>query len=113
MNGRAPRKTLIWADKIALSLASFGLLLLAIIWLAGIAIDGEVGAQHLLASVGSGTVDLCGLTILIFWGAMRGIDLLAGGQTYRALKKVVGTISPKSAGETVPAKRPQNLKAAP
>lgn len=113
MKGRAPRKTLIWADKIALCFASLGLLLLAIIWLAGIAIAGEAGAQHLLASIGSRTVDLCGLSTLALWAAMRGIDLLAGGQTYRALKRVVGAISPKPAGETVSAEPTHHLKAAP
>ncbi len=101
MGDRRPR-ILIWADKIALSLACVGLLILFLVWLAGVVIDGEVGAHHLLASIGANAVDNCALAIVGFWAVLRVIDLLAGGQTYRLFRRL---------GHAIPRRTPQSPKA--
>jgi hypothetical protein len=74
---------LIWADKIVLWLAILMAAMAAFAWvLIGVA-AGPMGANHVLASVGTGgTLEIAAL-LLTLWAILRALDFAAGGATYK------------------------------
>jgi hypothetical protein len=89
-------KWFIWADKLALVIALAAVGLLALIWFLGLAIAGQAGARHLLASIGAATVDRCALAIAVFWLVLRLTDFAAGGQTHLLIRRLIAPRQPQS-----------------
>jgi hypothetical protein len=75
--------SIIWADKVALGLALFSVLLLGALWLTAFAIVGGDGAAHLWTTYGPMSIGLLSLALMAVWLLLRTLDLLAGGSTWR------------------------------
>jgi hypothetical protein len=74
---------LIWADKIVLSLAVLIAVIPAIGWGLVALATGAMGANHVLASIGTeGALDVIAV-LLAVWAMLRALDFAAGGATYK------------------------------
>jgi hypothetical protein len=74
---------LIWADKIALTLAVLIVALAAFVWLLAVLAAGLAGASHVFASVGTdGALELAAIVFAV-WATFRALDFAFGGSTYR------------------------------
>lgn len=90
---------LIWADKIALSLAVLIVAIPAIGWALVALAAGPLGANHVLASIGAdGAIEVLA-TVLALWASLRAIDFLAGGATYKLFHTEEKAASASSARE--------------
>ena len=74
---------LIWADKIALSLAILLLAIPALGWALVALAAGAAGANHVLASFGTDGVAEVAAGLFAVWASLRAIDFAAGGATYK------------------------------
>jgi hypothetical protein len=74
---------LIWAEKLVLCLVSLVTALAAFCWVLVAIGAGPMGADHVLASIGTdGAVEL-GVAVLALWATFRALDFVAHGSTYK------------------------------
>jgi hypothetical protein len=74
---------LIWADKIALTLAVLIAVLAAFGWALMALAAGAAGANHVAASIGFGGALEIGAVVLALWATLRAADFAFGGATYK------------------------------
>ena len=81
----APRQTssFIWADRLAAGSAVAASLLWAAFWMVAYAVIGGDGGKHLWYALGVSGTEKGALAIMSLWIVLRGVDLAAGGATYR------------------------------
>ena len=71
----------IWADKIVLWLAMLFVALAAVGWILVALAAGPMGANHVVASLGLSATPV--VILASTWAALRAIDFIAKGSTYR------------------------------
>ncbi|HEY4124793.1 MAG TPA: hypothetical protein VGM36_09280 [Rhizomicrobium sp.] len=81
MRSAQSRLHLIWADKIVLWLVILGIATLAICWCLVAVAAGVDGANHVALSFGWDPN--IGIALLALWAALRALDFIAGGSTYK------------------------------
>ena len=74
-----------WADRAALVAGFLFSLLLICFWSLAFLVVGNLGARHMWAPFGVLGIELEILTVGSIWFAMRLVDFLVGGSTYRLL----------------------------
>jgi len=79
------QKRFIWADRAALVAGFLFSLLLICFWSLAFLVVGNLGARHMWAPFGVLGIELEILTVGSIWFAMRLVDFLVGGSTYRLL----------------------------
>ena len=80
----APNKLrLIWADKIALTLAAVIVSMAASAWILVAIAAGFAGANHVLASFGTGYALEVVALVLAVWASFRAVDFAFRGATYK------------------------------
>jgi hypothetical protein len=74
---------MIWADKIALALAILLVAIPAIGWGLVALATGTMGANHVLASIGTeGALEVAAVVFAV-WASFRAMDYVAHGATYK------------------------------
>lgn len=81
------RVRVIWAEKTAFALFLAEVGVVASLWLIALLAAGRAGADHVFASIGVWRVEQGFLAILALWISFRLADFIAGGSTYRLIRR--------------------------